>query len=567
MKQSIQLLTICTLTLLVVSCSKTNKEGRYIPKDAALAVHINGQSISEKLPWAEIKNNPMFQEAIGDSNVSATVKRILNNPDSSGINTKSDMVVFLKKDSTGSYFSFQGSLSNEAAFRAFCSDVTEGSKAEEKDGITYISQYPVCVGWDKERFVYTVDVTGINLLTATNTYGASDSVPTVQTAKRDMKALCLSLYNLDKDASLAKDERFSELMKDKGDIRLWLNSEEINKNTPAAGALSMLNLEKLYKGAVTAASFNFDNGAIRIKSKSYVGEELSKLYKKYGGGELSEDMLKRMPGKDVMAVIALHFNPDGLKEFLKLINLDGLFNMGTASLGFSLDDFIKANKGDILIGLSDLKLVADTTDAGEDGAVSAQPKPDFNFIFSASIGDKDAFGKLIKSGEKLSSTFLASGNSQLAQFSDGKYFALGNSKETVDAFFAGKAGNSIADKLKGSAGGLYFNLQSLLRVMGNEVSQDSSAKKIYDASLKLWDDILAKGSSFSNGASEQTVEVNLVDKNTNSLKQLNQYAITISEVIRDKKRRQQEDILALEDAMSSGSIPDAAASQESSGGQ
>ncbi len=561
MKQLKQLLACCTVIVLLVSCGKSNTEGRYIPQDAAVAVHINGKSLSEKLPWSEIRNNPLIQDALSDSAASASVKKILSNPDSSGIQTRGDLVVFLKKDSLGGYFSFQGKLSNEAAFRAFCAEVTGNAKPVEKDGISYVSKYPVCMGWDKEKFVYTVDVPAINELTGRPPLSASDDeAPRAKVPARDIDATCRELFGLSKDQSLAKNERFTELVKETGDVHLWVNSEELNRNSPASGALSMLNLEKLYKGAITAATFSFDNGAIRLKSRSYAGEELTKLYKKYGGGELSEDMLKRMPGQEVMAVIALHFNPEGLKEFLKLLNLDGLINMGTATLGFNLDDFIKANKGDILLGLSDLKLVADTAAATDENGMTAMPKPDFNFIFAASIGDKDAFGKLIKSGEKLTSSFVNSaGAPQLAQQSDGRYFALGNSRQTVETFFSGKGNSTVSTKLAGASGGLYFNLQSLIRVFGNEAGRDSSAKKIFDASLKLWNDVLARGGAFKNGASEQTVEINLVDKNTNSLKQLNQYVITISEVIREKKRREREDILAMEDAISAEGMPDAAA--------
>lgn len=41
--------------ILFASCSKTNKEGRYIPEQAIFALHLNGESLSSKLPWDEIK--------------------------------------------------------------------------------------------------------------------------------------------------------------------------------------------------------------------------------------------------------------------------------------------------------------------------------------------------------------------------------------------------------------------------------------------------------------------------------------------------------------------------------
>jgi hypothetical protein len=138
MRKYIQLMTLCTVSLFIFSCSKSNEEGRFIPGDAALAVIVNGQSITEKLPWTEVKNNPLLQEAIADSAISATVKKILNDPNNTGINTKTNMVLFMKKDSTGAYLSFQGKISDKELFRTFNLEVNKGAKEEIKDGIHFV---------------------------------------------------------------------------------------------------------------------------------------------------------------------------------------------------------------------------------------------------------------------------------------------------------------------------------------------------------------------------------------------------------------------------------------------
>jgi hypothetical protein len=43
------------------------------------------------------------------------------------------------------------------------------------------------------------------------------------------------------------------------------------------------------------------------------------------------------------------------------------------------------------------------------------------------------------------------------------------------------------------------------------------------ASAQMWQDIVMTGGEFKDNAIVQNVEVNLVDQNTNSLKQLNTY--------------------------------------------
>jgi hypothetical protein len=298
-----------------------------------------------------------------------------------------------------------------------------------------------------------------------------------------------------------------------------------------------------------------------LNGHSYAGEDLSKLYKKYGGGKVNEDMLKRIPGKDMIAVIGLNFKPEGVKEFLKMLNLDGLLNIGLNSVGFGMDDFIKANKGDIAIGISDLQLKTDTSSGkmnmDGDVRIRSMMKPDVNFIFSASIGDKDAFNKLINAGKKLGGKFVDDKTLPIAYNSNGNYFVLSNSKENADKYLAGT--NAVSDfvsKISGQAFGGFLNIQAAMKPFANEASKDSAGKAMYDASLKMWDNVLWKGGDIDDGAITQNIEINLMDKTTNSLKQLNQYSSELGRLQKEKQKKQREDIMAFEDAVSPGSLKD-----------
>jgi hypothetical protein len=265
-------------------------------------------------------------------------------------------------------------------------------------------------------------------------------------------------------------------------------------------------------------------------------------------------MIKRMPGKDVVGLMALNFKPEGIRELLKMTNLDGIANMGLTYVGFTMDDFIKANKGDILFGVSDLTIKTDSVKynfQGQDEFSSAREKPDFNFVFATSIGDKDAFNKLIDAGKKLGSKQLGdSSKAPFAYSSNGTYFTIANSKDNADKYLAGSNSNfDFINKVNGQAFGGYLNLQLLLKTFENQATKDSSAKIAYDASLKLWDNILMKGGDFTDGGITQTVEINLMDKTTNSLKQLNEYAAKLSEVYKAKKAKEKTEMAAFENTI------------------
>lgn len=545
---------------LLASCTKTNTQGKLIPKEASIVVRVDGKSLSAKLPWDEIKQNPLFKEIYADSSLPATLKNLLNEPESAGIDTKSDLLFFAIKDSLGGYVGFEGTVKNENTFKTFNQTITENGAESENDGVQFISKSPACVGFTKEKFVYVFDAPQMSQMDELSKRMIRDSIDISPRATRDIGATCKSIFALKESNSLAKDEKFTGLMKEKADVQFWMNAEELSKDGSSAAALAMVNLDKFYKGNITTASLNFDDGKILVKSKTYASEEMIKLFKKYSGGKVNEDMIKRMPGKDVVAIMALNFKPEAIRDLIKLTGLDGLINMGVQKIGFTMDEFIKANKGDVFFGLSDLVLKTDT--AGNkfkngEQAVTLSQKPSFNFVFSASIGDKDAFNKLVNAGKKMGEGFKSESNSfPLAFNSNANYFVMSNSQQNVDQYLGSASANfDFISKINGEPIGGYLNIQALLKAFESEATKDSTAKIVYDASLKMWDNVLWKGGNYSDGGILQSGEVNLVDKKTNSLKQLNQYVAKFSGLYKTQRARQKEDAMAFEDFKLMDTIP------------
>lgn len=528
--------------LLLASCTKTNKQGRYIPKDAAIAVHINGASLSSKLPWEEIKQNVLFQQMYADSSMPAYVKKALDNPDNSGIDTKADMAIFMQKDSLGGIVGITGTLKDAEKFKLFCIDATEGGSLTDKDGVSFISRSPMCAGWNKERFLIVINAPQMDEQIYTHQPGAAPKA-------RDLLTACKNTFDISEGNSLGENEKFTTLVKKTSDLHFWMNSEELYKSGLNNSALAMLKLENLYKGSITAAAINFENGKIVMEGKSYAGKEMTDLYKKYGGKNIDEDMIKRIPSKDVAALFAMSFKPEGIKEFLKLLGVEGYANMGLAFVGVSMDDFIKANKGDVLFALTDFKKGKnDTMTVDENGSTTMHHElfpvmPDI--LFATSIGDKESFNLLIKAGEKLGKNLPAGVSPPVSYKSDGKYFAISNSAENTENYIAGKANNNFdfLSKISGNPVGGYVNIQFILKAFASNFEKDSSAKVLYDASIKMWDNAYMKGGKYEDGGISQYAEVNLMDKNTNSLKQLNLYLGLVSKLkMESDKKHKAEDL-------------------------
>jgi len=519
------LLIALTATFLVTSCKKkTNTQGRYIPATAAVIVHVNASSVTEKLPWEEVKQGELFRTVYTDSAMSDFAKAALDNPENTGIDTKKDFVFFMAKDSSGSYVAFEGAIKDATKFKNYNSSVLKNGVATQKDGVEFLSDEKTTVSWNKDRFIVVTDAPPAantdemkDWMKQMDQKMADDSmppmpIPVLKKSTRNGVTTASGLFALAEDVSMANNEKFSELVGTKGDMHFWINAELLQQETPQIPQLSMINLEKMYQGAIATGAVNFENGKIDVDMKSYASKDMLDLWKKYAGNKISDDMVKRLPAKDVALFLALNFKPEGIKEFLKLTGLDGFFNMGTAALGFNLDDFIKANKGDLVLSVS--KITKDSS--GKNTA---------SVLFSTAIGDKASFDKLVAAGKKMGTQGMGQMASQLHFNSNEKYFSIGNNKADVDQFVA-KEGNTKFDfynKIESSPIAGYVNFQYLLNSMRSTAAKDSVASMMLDSSLKFWDNALMTGGNFKNGGIVQHFEINMVDQSTNSLKQLNRY--------------------------------------------
>jgi Domain of unknown function (DUF4836) len=513
--------------LFFASCSKkSNMQGRYVPDNAAAVMHINGESLNSKLPWDEVKQNEWFKEMQADSSMSAFAKAALENPDNSGVDIKKDLLIFYVKDSAASYAAIEGNITDVAKFKQSLQDANKTGKETVKDGYTYYGDEKGTVAYNKEKFFALMETSGFNY--ALNPMAAYDTAATAP-VKLDLAQAASKLIAMAEDKTLAKNEKFSALMAEKGDAHFWLNAQYFNSAASLGAMAAMANLSKLYEGAITTGTLNFDNGKINVDLKSYAGKELTALYKKYTGSGVDKTMLQNIPSANVAGVFAFNFKPEGIKEFLKLLNMDGLANLGAGQIGFNLDDFVKANKGDILFAVTDLK----------EDSTEGYSKPSMNFLFATSIGDKTSFNKLIDAGKKYGAVMAAATPPAVFNVND-KYFALSTDKASTEKFLAGAsiAAPAYIDKVVGGPFGGFVNFQYILANI--KTPKDSFDIQTKDLTAKMWDNMIINGGGFKDDAISQHWEINLMDKSVNSLKQLNKYIGSISAI--EKKKSKQQDL-------------------------
>jgi hypothetical protein len=523
MKQAIRLIVLITVSgILFTACkSKTNELGKMIPGNVLGAVHINGKSMASKLSWDEIKQNSWFKEAYNDSATQSWVRKVLDNPENSGINLKGDFVFFVQKIGDDMQVTFEGEVKDAKAFEQFNKNATDNQTVTTDNNLSSMNLKNDGVAtWNDKKFVYVINkhVPKYNYFDTTKPAETSNMASVVAFSK--------SLFNLKADSSLGKNEKFSALLQEEGDIHAWYNTAEAIKSIPMMGVVSMLKMDALLNNIVTYTA-NFEDGKISVKNKVYGSKEMMDILKKYAQGGINGEMIKNIPSANILGIISFHIKPEGIAEMIKLTGMDGMINMMLTPQGFSMDDFVKATNGDFMVVFTDLNYSG--------GMSSKEP---FTVLFATGIGDKTSFNKLLDAGLKLKPD-MNKDSSGIAYAKNDKYFVIGNNLQAVNKYIAG--GNStysFSDKLKDHPFGMFVDINKILTSINTgQAPKDTADMAMLNASVKVWDNVYMEGGDVNDNVASGMMEVNFIDKKTNSLKQLNSYANQMAGYVKERKKK------------------------------
>jgi hypothetical protein len=531
MKRLTNLILLLAISgVIFTSCS--GKADIPVPVDAGLVIHIDGASLDSKLSWDEIRQSEWFQMGYKEAK-DTLAKKIMDNPEESGVNIKSDFYMFMKAHGKGGYFAVTGKISNDQKFADFVTKTKDGEKITVEDGISISSSEDATLTWNKSRFIFLVNAPFTGAMYG-NDFGSQD----YNISSDSLVEIAKDLYDLKGKNSLGKDDKFASMLKEKGDAHFWMDAGHLyGANLPPMLSLTKANL--LFNGNISAMTINFDNGKITMNSKNYYNDELEDLYEKHPMKDIDASMLKSIPPGNVAAVLAFNYPPQGLKDFLTVMGVDGFLNVFLAEAGITIEDFIKANKGDVILSVSDFSFGnrAATDTSRMDNAYMPQ-MPNAKILFATSVNDKPSFQKLIdvlttKMGEAGAET---GGNwmSKIPYQLKDNWFVAGSDSATVNSFGASNTDHPFISRISGHPFGGYLDIRQFINGSRPAMGKDSLAVLLADHSLKVWEDALFYGGEFKDDAMEMYGEVNFVDKNTNSLKQLNNYLGFIA--IQEKKK-------------------------------
>ncbi len=531
-RKKILIIATC-LAIILSSCSKSNKQGKLIPKEAAMVVVIDGKSMNSKLDFNKIRNSEWFREANEDSTKPAWVNKVLQDSGNIGVDMKSNLVFVYLKNTVRSQFLIEGDLKDAKTFEDFLK-MADSSITVKKDGdYSFASHKNGVVGWNSSKFICCINGPD-NVI-----YDDSTHAPAFNNETELLTEKIKSVFNLKSDSSLADNERFTNMLNEEGDIHLWFNNQELAGNMMPGGVMGMINLDKFFEENIATITINFENGKISARQKFYAGKELSNILDKYSGGEVNTEMLKNIPSKNIAGIFAMHFKPEGIQDLVKLTGMEGFINIFLMQAGFTMDDFIQGNKGDILFVASNIRREKDTTFYPVQKDVE---RPDSttrtDYLFSVAIGDKDAFMKLVNAAKKMTGDMHRP--DEIRSKMNEKYLALGNSQDVVNNFIAGNAqsNSDLISKLSGHPYSGFVDIKMILNSLGS-LANDSIKLAMLELNRNMWDNIFMTGGEYKKGGIVTDYEVNFQDKTTNSLVQLNDFAGKASLLVKEHNKQRE----------------------------
>ena len=515
---------VCLSMLLMVSCKKKNEAGKFIPGNAAAVAVFDGVSLTKKLSWEEIKQGEMFKQAYLDSSLSQMAKSVMDNPENTGLDVKNNITVFVVKDSSGGYGAVTGIIKDAAKFKNYLTATVKDGVASTSGKIQFITKDDYTFSWNEDRFYMVSEIKGLannpmpgGMEFPTDSIKEMDSVIIPVKSTMNLTAIAEKLYQIEAKNSLTENEKFGEVMSKEGDIKFWINVEALQSNSMGMAAMAMLNVGKLTKDSYYTGVANFEDGKVVMDIMSYSGKELSALWKKYEGEDMDTKIIAQSPIKDPAVLISMNYQPKGLKALLELTGLEGFANLGATKFGFTVDDFINGQNGKMLIVIGDVT---------KDSSGKMEPKG----FFTVGIKDKVAFAKIIAAAKK-EAGMVPAGKAEYAV--NDNNFAIGT-PGIATAYLNGKSNNNYTflDRIKGGPVGGFINIDYLL----NNTRSSTNPTAMDSLNVAMWDNVVFYGGKFVEGGITQHLELNMKDKKTNALKQLNTYINKMA--VEEKKRKE-----------------------------
>ena len=438
LKKSLLLIVLLAISIVsMVSCSGCNKKKAsmaMIPDDASYVMHINLGSIWEKgdfdnldeLTFVKLLRQELKSE---DPDAAKTINDLLEDPNSCGLNLKSDIFGFVSESmKVDICLGFQVKDSNK--FKDFLKDYADKAKidldisTENNYNLAFSKDLNTAFCWDKNK-AYAFPIF----------------------SEKEASKCADRLMSLQETSSMAQNNDFNTFLKANNDFGFFVNTDK---------AMRMMDRRELnelgasvdqLKNTSICLGLNFEKGQIKMTSE-ILGLDDAQT-EQFFSTNFNKDLINYLPQQTLAAAsVAIKLDP-----FIRQLEKSKRFNLDESITdgGPSIREFLKSFTGNFAISLSGLSL---------GGYYNDELKPTFTFV--GEINNKRPFTQALSSMEEYG--VKNNGDSYTIPSYDvsvnisNNILMVTNESSAINAFSRGGTGNGIEKIASKAQNGNYFYL-------------------------------------------------------------------------------------------------------------
>ncbi len=508
------LLALTIIVLCVTSCSRNaSKLTKYIPKDAALVAGINAKSITEKLATGSMNLDTLAallaksdSDSTGDLNKWAEIK-------SSGLDLSAEFYAFGKSsnsimDGRSSTMGIVASLKDVAAFEKYLK--TKKPTGEIKNGgdYSYLALGDDFIAGWKNDIAILVNVHGGKA--APGVYSTGEGTLSQQ--------LLTKLFAQAESESVESVEAFKNVEKEQGDMFFYTNA------SAGQGSFSALSLSKvgdLVADAYTTGTVNFGNGKVTAAFTGYSGKALGDILEKYPSHEIDISSVDKYP-LQVNGFMAMSFDPRIIGEIVKFAGAEEMASQMLANYNLTMDDILKAFKGDIT--------VAATIDNETAPTVPGQmmTTPPVKYVVNAAIGEKAAYDKVIAALNAKGIQLPKNGVVDMPMFGHmavsitDKNLVVASDIDVLQKYLTagvakGNLPSDIKEKINGKSFAMYVDVDEMMKAASKHGFTTDGTAEAKDTAKQIMRDFMATADKIKGRVAKGNAELRFFDEKQNSL--------------------------------------------------
>ncbi|HVW60875.1 MAG TPA: DUF4836 family protein [Puia sp.] len=519
------LLATLLFTTIFVSAQNPNPLFRHLPPNAERIYHINLPALTSKVSWEDLIS------AIPPSKSTSNqqVMDILKDPSLAGVDIRQDLFIAQsggdnKYDST-TYITLLVHLTDSGKFIAFMNGMEKDlhplpmakGPARASAGGRLIGKDKTVMAYDDKLAVITIVTPAAKEVAASIQKSAPGKKKAPIAMAHTLKAGRMSMAALRgfTNTIYTADPVFTAGFSDDADFHMWgPHGEGANKLMEMVKKKAMKDKNAISMtrstGLHTLTALRFEPGKITMLTTTKVPQDSLKNYRILNSRPLNTDLINRLPGKAILGMVNLHFDPAFLTEFLERSGLRKTFDSALSSKGLTINDVIKAFKGDFLIaGMQPATL----PDSG---------KGNPNIFFVTTI-DPAAFMKL--AGKlKLDSAGNLMGKMKTTYTLKDNILVAGKNKTLTDEYFSTTAVHSsndlVNDRVRTNAFSLAVDVKAIIAFMQEIYPNPTPKTQQLLHFLGALDRLTYTAGDMQNGLLESYFELKMADASENSLRSI-----------------------------------------------